>query len=477
MPRSNKIMLNPLKLLFFIVTAALEVTLLHFGTALLALAFRSAPGLNWFVLLLVCLIAAWATQRFMTVSDDDEPGGFNRPLALVFALTIGYSVKVQAGGGWSPLSGWSLLWPLAAGSPNTVTLAGLLFVQLWAWWRGMALIDHDHGAVVSLLQNGVLVLALLTILVTPLTQVNLGAPPWGPLLATEAAALIIFGLLSLALARITVDEERRPENGWRWFRSSLATTLGLIVVGLLLLALVSNAATEVIRAVLAVTIGTIALLLSPLVSALTRLLLWLSSAGSADPLAQPSPAPSGLAEAYPAPPSELEGQLIRTLFMVFSTLLYLVPLLLLLLAIVLLRRRRRATPSLDGAVYESLWSRQRLADDLRGLLSGLRLRGGQSLRDALARLRGGDPVVRIRRRYVQALLLGAEAGHERRPPQTPLEYQADLSDVVPEPGRAWQTMTDTYDRARYAPETIQPADADAMDAAWATIQAQSKENR
>lgn len=467
-------MLNPLKLLFLIVTAALEVTLLHFGASLLTLAFAGVPALNWFVLLLTCLLAAWTTTRFMVLRDDEGARGISRPLAGIFLLTMLYTLKIQAGAGWSPLGGWALLWPYAANGLNLFDLVGLLFVQLWAWWRGMALIDHDHGAVVSVLQTGVVALVILTLVLTPLMSINLGEPPWSQLLATEAVGVILFGLLSLSLGRIVLDEETRPENAWRWFRSSLVSTIGIVLIGLLLLTLVSDAATLMLRSIVFAIIQTVALIVSPLAGLLRY---WLLLSTGAEPVdMERLRRPSLLAEGYPGPDSGMQGQLIRTLFVALSVLLYLLPVIALLLAILLLQRRRRNAPSLDGALHESLWSGRALVSDLRGLLSGLRLPQPQRLRGALARLGGNDPVGRIRRRYVQALLLGEAAGHERRPPQTPLEYEGELADVMPSAERAWQTLTDLYDRARYAPETIQVADADAMDAAWATLQS-SKENR
>lgn len=468
-------MLNPLKLFFFIVTAALEVTLLHFGAALLTLAFDGVPALSWFVLLLTCLIAAWATSRLMPLRADEDERGINRPLAATFLLTMLFTLKIQAGGGWSPLSGWSVLWPYAANGLNVFDLVGLLFVQLWAWWRGMALLDHDHGAVASVLQSGVVTLVVLTLVLTPLMSINLGEPPWGPLLAAEAIGVVLFGLLSLSLARIVIDEEARPENAWRWFRSSLFSTLGIVLLGLAVLTLVSDTATLALRSIIFGIIQTVALVVSPLAGLLLRGWQWLLGSVNFDPLVQEDLRRTPLlAEGYPGP--EGQGQLTRTLLVGLSILLYLLPLVALLLAILLLQRRRRSLAALDGALHESLWSGQTLANDLRGLLSGLRLPQGQRLRDALARLRGTDPVGRIRRRYVQALLLGEAAGHERRPPQTPLEYEGELTDVMPDAERAWQTVTALYDRARYAPETIQAADADAMDAAWATLQS-AKEKR
>lgn len=470
-------MINPLKLLFLIVTAALEVTLLHFGATLLTLAFGGVPALNWFVLLLTCLVAAWATPSFMALRDDDEVHWISRPLAIVFVLTMLSTLKIQAGGGWSPLGGWTVLWPPAANGLNVFDLTGLLFVQLWAWWRGMTLIDHDHGAVAGVLQTGVLALVILTVMLTPLMSTNLGEPPWGQLLAAEAVGVILFGLLSLSLARIVIDEESRPENAWRWFRSSLLSTIGIVLIGLLLLTLVSDSATLAIRSIVFAIVQTFGLLVSPLAGLLLRGWYWLLGSMGVDSLALDRlRQPPLLTEGYTEPGSETQGQLIRTLFAAMTILLYLLPVIALLLAILLLQRRRRNTAALDGAVHESLWSSRTLAHDLQGLLSGLRLPQAQRLRDALARLRGSDPVGRIRRRYVQALLLGETAGRERRPPQTPLEYEGELTGVVPSAERAWQTLTDLYDRARYAPETIRAADADAMDAAWATIQS-SKESR
>ncbi|MBV9787013.1 MAG: hypothetical protein JOZ51_02485, partial [Chloroflexi bacterium] len=50
---------QPLKLLLSLILATLEVTLLHLGVSLLALAFELEPSLSWLALFLICLAGAW----------------------------------------------------------------------------------------------------------------------------------------------------------------------------------------------------------------------------------------------------------------------------------------------------------------------------------------------------------------------------------------------------------------------------------
>ncbi|HEX6288156.1 MAG TPA: DUF4129 domain-containing protein [Herpetosiphonaceae bacterium] len=470
---------QPLKLLLYLTAAALEVLLLHLGVTLLALAFQRTPSLSWPILFLACLIAAWTMLRFETAQD--EPGGWvSRPTLVVCALTMAYAVKVQAGGGWSLLGGWGRLWPFGAGSPDTLSLFGLLMVSLWSWWRGMGLVDYDHARVLAVLQRGVLVLVLLTILVTPLSAVNLGAPPWGPRLAVEALIVVGLGLFGLSLARI-VDEQEAGQvgGGWYWLRSSLLASVGVLLLGTLLLTLVSSTATEALRTVVAVIVGVFALVMAPLVWLIAQVWLWLKAQLQRSMAESgPSPSPSPSADLLPQTPSDLQIQIVQALQVALSLLLYLLPLVVLILLIMTMRRQRHSRRTADGVLHESLWSWQRLGADLLDLLQGLRLPPRtHGLRDALARLRPDDPAERIRRRYVELLLMGERAERSRQPQQTPLEYSPVLAPLVPSAADELQHLTDVYDRARYAPDTITAADVAAADAAWAAIQAQSpKEN-
>lgn len=469
---------QPLRLLFLLSAAALEVTLLHLGVALITVGFAASPGLNWLMLLIVCLVAMWTMARFEAPSSERLT--LQPATMIVGAVTIAYAAKVEAGGGWNAVGGWSVILPFAAEGISTTTLAALVIVNLYAWWRGMTALDHDHTAILHVLQRGVLTLVILALLITPLSSINLGAPPYGPLLAAEAIMLIGFGLLSLSLARISEETDRTPSSGWRWLRSSLVTSGTILLFGTILLAFFSDAATSVIRAVALVIATIITAILTPLIELLVR--LWSYLAANRTPiLPAPSPPPSAspLASIQAQPLSNTNLRFFEFLFAVVNALIYLLPIIVLLLVILFMRRRRRSQVTSDGALHESLWSWQNLRADLLSLLNGLRRgRGADDLRAALARLRRDDPAQRIRRRYIQTLLLGAAAERERAPTQTPLEYEPDMATVVPPVVDDLHTLTTAYDRARYAPNTIEAADADAADAAWNAIESQAtKENR
>lgn len=462
---------HPLKLLFYLVAAALEVTLLHLIIVLGVSSVGAESSLSWFALFVTALIGAWATLRFEPL--DTRSDFVQRPTLIACAVTVSYAVKIQAGGGWLPWSGWGVLWPFTAGNFSTFELVGLLIVSLWAWWRGMALIDHDHTTILRTLLRGTLLLIALTLILTPLSTVNLGAPPIGTRLAAEGIAVIALGLVALSLARITSEDEQQA-NGWQRLRSSAITIMGITVAGTLALSLISNTATEALRALLFVIFAGFALLVSPLAQLL---------AGLAQPtdelLASPVPSPSGLALPSVAPLAEQPGGNGFPLFEAFITmlamLLVLAPLIMIVLLILLMRRRGNMRRTDDGALHESLWSWRRIGDDLRGLLNNLHLPARtMGLRAALGRLRTDDPVQRIRRRYVEALLLGAAEDRERAPQQTPLEYQPTLAALAPTAERAVQTLTNAYDRARYAPDTIEAADASTADEAWDQIKSQAR---
>ncbi|MBV9791301.1 MAG: DUF4129 domain-containing protein, partial [Chloroflexi bacterium] len=399
----------------------------------------------------------------------------------VCAVVMAYGVKIQAGGGWNPLSGWSMIWPFASPrNPDTLSLFSLLMACLWCWWRGMSLVDADHAHVLTVLQRGVLALVVLVLLITPLSSVNLGAPPWGQWLATEALVIAALGLTGLSLARIIDETESGQTGGVKyWLRSSLLTSLGVLLVGMLLLSLVSDAATLAIRSVVGVIVGVLAIVITPLFYLLAQVGQWLltiMNPPSDQAVASPSPSPS--LEPTPDTLSAFQVQVIQTLQLIVTVMLYLLPLVLLIILIITMQRRRNQRLMADGVIHESLWSWQRLGGDLLDLLKGLRLPPrAQGLRDALARLRPDDPAERIRRRYIELLLLGEGADRPRQPQQTPLEYAPVVGPLAPRASSDLQTLTDAYDKARYAPDTITPADADTADAAWTAIQAQSpKEN-
>lgn len=469
-----------LKLLFLLIVAAFEVTLLHLGVSLIAIATSGGTNSSWLVLLLTCLISAFTTARF--TPHEDQPSRFPSPWTiLICALTVGYGVKLQAGGGWSLLSGWATLLPFGANQPPVgLGSATLLLTSLAAWWRGTAVVDHDHDSVAKVLQWGVVGLVLLTFALTPVTMVNLGEAPWGSLLAIEAVLAVGFGMLSLSLARIVeATDIGGTASAWAWFRSSLTVTIGILALGTLVLSLFSDSATLAVRLLLG-GIGLLAaLLFAPLAALLDRFAQWLRS-GAGEALIPPPPQGSPLGSASPIPtPNPGALQLGELLTIVLTVALYLLPLIALVLLILFARRRRRDRPTADGELHESLWNWRDVGADLLGMLRDLRPQGGPGgLRGALARLRGESPAERVRRRYIQLLLLGEGLERQRKPEQTPLEHVPALSSVAPAATGALQQLTEHYDRARYAPDSITPATAAAADEAWATIETRTpKENR
>ncbi len=469
--------LQPLKLLFLFIAAAFEVSLLHLGGSLIAITAVGSTNLSWLMLLGVCLVAAWSTARFS--NSEDDGGLLTRPWLLLLAVcTISYAVKVQAGGGLSVISGWGVLSPWASESQNLALGSPVLFfVCLLVWWRGMVILDHDHGSLLGVLQKGVLGLVLLSMIATLSSNVNLGEAPWGGVLALEAVLTIALGLFSLSLAGIIVQVERQGgAGGWHALRSSLFLAIVVLVVGMLLLSIFSDTATLAVRVAVSLVVGFIALLFAPLASLFFQLATWITNGRVVQFVPSGSSGMSELLEQEA--PSDQTLQLMELLVSALNLMLYLAPLLALIVLILVTSRRRKVRVIADGELHESLWSWQAVGTDLLSLLNGLRSTPRTAgLRDALARLRADDPVQRIRRRYIQLLLLGEAAKQQRKPQQTPLEHEISLGTVVPAADTI-HALTTVYDRARYAPNTISSADAETADNAWATIEAEAtKENR
>lgn len=465
--------MTPLRILFLLVAAAFEATLFHLGVAVVSLVVLPVPALiNWLVLWLVCLLGAWATLRLQT--DDDYQPTINRPLVAACVFTIMLAAKTLAGGGWNPVMGWSALWPFGA-ETNLISTLGWLLVGLWCWWRGMHLIDHDHRTLLGVLQTGALALVVLLLLTAPLAGAALATPPFSTVLATEAVALVSLGLISLALARIT-DQAQPPAPGTaaHWLRSSMLTAAGIVVTGTLVIALVSDSATDIIQGLLIAFGALVGLLVTPL-NLLAQ--LFITRPSSSQP--QPSPSASAFADASsaPQPGSDAALALVSALFNVAVVLLVLVPIIIIALLILASQRRRHRRAANAGETHESLWNWRKLGADLAGMLKQLRPARPPSLRDVLARLRSDRPAERIRRRYVQLLLLGEAAQRERPPAHTPLEFAPTLAPLAPAAPADVQMLTELYDRARYAPATVQPADAERADHVWNSIQSQAEEPR
>lgn len=71
--------------------------------------------------------------------------------------------------------------------------------------------------------------------------------------------------------------------------------------------------------------------------------------------------------------------------------------------------------------------------------------------------------------YVSLVHLGGEKGLERKPSQTPLNYQKSLSSVIPEVDPDLQNFTETFLEARYSQHPIEDTNAVFAGSLWEKI--------
>jgi hypothetical protein len=149
---------------------------------------------------------------------------------------------------------------------------------------------------------------------------------------------------------------------------------------------------------------------------------------------------------------------------------------LLILGLLLLARRRRQRGKDEERESRLRWGS--LADDLRGLLAYMRKPSREGgLRGALSRLRGGDPIHRIRRSYIRLLLVGEARNRARAAPQTPREYTPTASAMLPGVAQPIDALTGAYERARYFPTGTSAADAELAERAWQAIDQADRRER
>jgi len=281
--------------------------------------------------------------------------------------------------------------------------------------------------------------------------------------STEVLAFFAIGLLTIALASGMDEQDIGLQRlGWR----------GMLIVGgaVLLGALFGRDMALILRTLWQALVVIIVLIIAPLIWLIVTLLEALLRATSLDRwLQQLTWQPLVTLDRAP-PVGEVLGIFPPWLQTVIRIFFGLLPILL-ILGLLLLARRRLNRQTANGEERESLWSWGGLADDLRDLLAGLRRSqrpGG--LRAALAALRGGDPASRVRRSYIRLLLLGEAHERPRAAPQTPHEYAPAAGALFPAVAQPVDALTEAYERARYNPNGITAADADAAERAWAAIE-------
>ncbi|MBO9316589.1 MAG: DUF4129 domain-containing protein, partial [Chloroflexus sp.] len=123
--------------------------------------------------------------------------------------------------------------------------------------------------------------------------------------------------------------------------------------------------------------------------------------------------------------------------------------------------------------HQSLDVGQSLLSDLRDLLGTLRRpfqRRLSGLQAALLALRDADAGTRVRRAYVQALIMLEARGWRRSPDQTPSEWCARMAAVLPE-ANPFTDLTANYERARYRLDGVDETEAEAAENALQALQA------
>ncbi|GAB4209651.1 MAG: DUF4129 domain-containing protein [Roseiflexaceae bacterium] len=420
-------------------------------------------GNAWGLLVLLALAGALADRLVQRVLPAERQ---QITLLALGLLASGWVAKGAALGDYGLLSGWGTLAEnlLSLGRQLSAQLYATLLVACYTFWRGTRLSIDDNQSLRIWFGRALIALLLLIGLGT------IGYSDQGFIAQITAEMLVFFvaGLLMLALT--SALEGSRQGRLDRRGLSSVVATIGMLVgLALLIGMLLGEQAAVAVR-----TLGTaiavlFATLVAPIVFLGFALAHWLLSIGGENDL---SLRVSQMAEMLNQLNSEAASSSSQSatswLGLIVNVLACLVPLVV-IVALFLLSRRRIGREAARDEERESVWSWSGLSDDLRGLLAGLRrppAPGG--LRAALAGMRGGDPVSRVRRSYIQLLLRGESRQQPRRPASTPREYQ-EVAGEQPLARPAVERLTRAYERARYHPEATTPTDADNAERAWGEI--------
>lgn len=435
---------------------------------LAAVALLVMGGDAWGLLVLLALAGTLADRLVQRALPSER-----QQIALLAAglLSSAWVAKGVALGDYGLLSGWGTLAEnlLSLGRERSAQLYATLLVACYTFWRGTCLSVDDNQRLRIWFGRALIALLLLIGLGT----IGFSDPDFSARITAEMLVFFVAGLLMLALT--SAMEGSRQGRLDRRGLSSVVATIGILVgLGLLIGLLLGEQAGVAVRtlgAVVAVLIGT---LVAPIVFLGFALAQWLLSMGGQSDLAVRVSEMAEMLSQINNQGNQAGQSTSMWLGIVINLLACLIPLLV-VVALFLLSRRRTAHETGRDEVRESVWSWSGLSDDLRALLAGLRRPPTSAgLRAALAGLRGGDPVSRVRRSYILLLLRGEQRQQPRLPASTPREYEQVASDR-PTTRPAIERLTRAYERARYHPHATTPTDADSAEQAWGEIERGDRE--
>jgi hypothetical protein len=429
-----------------------------------ALLLTLAGGDAWGALILTVLAGALADWVILRRVSPVRQGP---ALALAGLLCALYVAKGQVAPGMGALGGWGAvfgaLFSLGDGRSGTAYLG--LVAALYCFWRGTRMTLHDTVSLHRLFRNVTIGL----LLIVGLTLYSIQSETVALLASRELLIFFVVGLVTIALASATEDRDVGLHRlGWRGMLTLLGSIALVLVLGLAVGSLFGREAGLILRFLWQGVVLIVALILAPIFYLLGLLFERFFNMISLSEVLEDMARRQQLQTAPPPVVTELLGIFPPWVRAILNALCALIPILLVITLLLLARRRLRRNSAADEE-RESLWSWKGLAADLRGLLRRDTPKRAKGLRDVLGRLRGGDPVSRIRRSYIRLLLVGEGRGHSRAAPQTPHEYAPNAGAMLPAAGQPIVALTDAYERARYHPAAVTPADADAAERAWDAI--------
>jgi hypothetical protein len=457
--------LRAIRLLQNLALICLEATLAHLVVNLLTGA--SATSLRWWVLVLIAAGAAFVSSAGRAVPGRNATISV---IAAVAAIWLGTAAQTS---GTEMVAPWQVPGRLLnLDHPGFFQTYLALGTSLYMWWRGSMIGDVGHAELVSFFRRSVIMLAAIIgglALIGYDPGFSPGSDEAGARLIVELLGFVVLGLAGLSLTRIVeTSGQSTPGSAWRWLRSGVLSAVALVVVGLLPVVLLVDPAGVVLRELLGWLVFGLVTLMSPLIALVLVLVELIRSVLPESPLAMELQA-TATAVAEDQVPATAQIQVPEALLMLPVILALVLPIVVLVLLIVFARRRDRRMETPGDEQRTSIFTWGAVRAELADLLRGLRRPGGSGgLRDRLRMLSGHDPVTRVRRRYVQLLLAGEAAGATRQPAATPHEFEPALAGIV-DPDAAVAALTETYERARYAPDSIDENAASRADAAWQAL--------
>jgi len=379
---------------------------------------------------------------------------------LILALAAGTNWLLAGAGGW--FSNPAVLW-LAA-------------VLLWLLWRAVTLARSSAGPLVAWgrVRQGLLALVAYIFV---FWQVQGESPGYVPLIL-----YLFFGLLGMVFARIAGSSMLHGVRSSPFSRAWLLTTLGSVLVSVLLAVFAGSLVTGMLAALLGQTSNVIvaalrallfivgipflllAYLISPLISGLDFRFEGLQPEGEIRPEVEQPALEELLEGADLAPPA-----LLNIPSWVFAAVFWGIVLVVVLL---LARRTQRRLRRRREIAVETEW----LAPE-GGLFARLRDRAAEAAALLAGRFGAGRllAAARIRRIFARLMQLAAELGAPRPQAQTPLEYLPALEALFPDHAAELRLITDAYLRVRYGEVPETEAEVTAIDGAWERVAAAGRQ--